>query len=196
MLSVRILNMSKEISAVRDDLRREIRQELKDFRDSFESELRKELREIKSSISFINQAYEELKGQIAIDLTENKDLKTANARLLETCSALRKEVKAHEIRIASCEQYSRNANIEVKGIPSEENKNLGSILQKTGEQIEEPILKADVAICHRVPVPHSTVNNNVIVQFTRRMKRNEVLNKARKHRLTCRDLGHLAPLRP
>lgn len=76
LLSGCILNMSKEMSAICDDLHREIRQELKDFRDSFERELRKELREIKSSMPFTNQAYEELKGQVSVVLNENKDLKT------------------------------------------------------------------------------------------------------------------------
>lgn len=83
--------------------------------------------------------------------------------------------------MTGCKQYSKNANIEVKGIPAEENENLKSILHKIGEQIREPVLKADVEICHDVPVSNNTVNKNIIQQFTRGVNRNEVLNKARKH---------------
>lgn len=172
-----------------DELRRDIKHELKDFRDSFERDLRKELREIRTAMSFINQSYEEMKTQLNTVLAENKEIRSTNSKLAEACDAMSNKLKAHESRIMHCEQYSRNANIEVKGIPTHENESLVAILKKVGEEIGEPITAADVEIAHRVPVPNNPSTKNIVVQFVRRTKRNEVLEKARKHRLHCRDLG-------
>ncbi|KAH7973210.1 hypothetical protein HPB52_022926 [Rhipicephalus sanguineus] len=100
--------MSKEIRALFDDLKRELRAEFKDFKDSIERDFRKELRDIKTSLAHANKEYEEIK-------VENKELKEANAKLHVLCSDLLQQAKDHECRILQAEQYSRKANVEIKG---------------------------------------------------------------------------------
>lgn len=74
-------------------------------------------------------------------------------------------------------------------MPVKENESLTNILQKLGHTINKPITAADIEVCHRVPVPHSDTNKNIVVQLVRRAKRNAVLEKVHKHGLTCQDLG-------
>lgn len=138
---------------------------------------------------YLSQVFED-KTQLTAALTENNELKATNTKLAETCD-LRKYLKSNDPRITNIEQYYLNTNIEVKGIPKQANETLESIQRKLGEEIGEPRTKADIEMCHRVPVPNSA-SKIIIVQFTRRLKRNDVLEKARKHRLTTRDLGFSA----
>lgn len=47
--------------------------------------------------------------------------------------------------------------------------------------------KSAIGMCYRQSVPNSA-NKNITMQVTRRLKRNDVLEKARKRRLSIRDV--------
>lgn len=173
------------MSTTNEDLRKEI----KEFRESLEREIRRELRDIKSSMTFVNQQFEELREEVKAARAENKSLKEENARLQSKCKDLAESVRDNSLRILRSEQYSRNANIEIKNIPPQTNENLHNILKDIGEKLGEPINANDIEVCHRVPVANSPSNKNIVVQFVHRAKRNAVLEKARRFRLKGTDIG-------
>lgn len=172
-----------------DDLKRELKTELKQLRDIFERDFRKELREIKNSMTFMNKEFEEIKDELKAIRTENKELKAENEKLHVKCDKLAQELNTTASRILHCEQYSRNANIEIKGIPTQPNENLYATLSKIGDRIGESILDTDIEACHRVPVSNNPESKNIVVQFTHRWKRDLILEKARRLRLTAHDVG-------
>lgn len=57
-------------------------------------------------------------------------------------------------------------------------------MQQLGNAIAEPITEADVDICHRVPKKDGGCPN-IVVQFKSRVKRDAVIDKARKKRLSA-----------
>lgn len=181
--------MSKELRSMFDELKKEIKSELKEFREAVERDLRKELREINESLTFINKSYEELKGEVREARSEQKELRAENAKLQSLCQQLTNQVSSSENRILQCEQYSRNFNLEIKGVPMQSDENLTALLKKLGDVTGEAITADDIELCHRVPVAKSPTEKNIVVQFTRRAKRNNVLEKARRMRLTTTDLG-------
>lgn len=144
------------------ELGRDIKVELETFRDSFDREVRKDLREIKASLAFNNKAYEGMREQLKIALSEIKQVRTENARLVSRSDELTKQAKANQSRIPQMEQYSRNANIKIKGLPTCLNENLTTMLGKIGQAVGEEITNDDIEVCHRVPVAGSMVNKNVI----------------------------------
>ncbi|XP_042150268.1 uncharacterized protein LOC115332836, partial [Ixodes scapularis] len=158
----------------------ELKTELKQLKDIFESDFRKELRKIKNSMTFINKEFKGIKDELKAIRTENKELKAENRKLHLKCDELAKELNTTASRILRCEQYSQNANIEIKGIPTQPNENLYAILSKIGDRIGEPILDTGNETCHRVPVSNNQENKNIVVQFTHRWKRDSILEKARR----------------
>lgn len=62
-----------------------------------------------------------------------------------------------------CEQYYRNANLEIKGGPVEAIENLSTILEKLGEATGEVVLPDDIKLCHRVPVAQNPSAKNIVV---------------------------------
>lgn len=86
------------------------------------------------------------------------------------------------------EQYTRNKNVEIKGIPQKPNEDLADIINKIGEAIGEPVSPKDVDVCHRVRTKDNR-KTNIVVQFQRREKRDQFLEKARKKRLRNDLLG-------
>lgn len=181
--------MAKELKNICEELKREIKSDLKDFKETIERELRKELREINASLTFLNKMFEDVKDELKQTKAEQRELRAENANLLAQNQELQNQVSNCLSRIVLCEQYSRNANIEIKGVPALPNENLTELLKKLGEVTGETISANDVEICHRVPVAKNPTEKNIVVQFVRRSKRNLVLEKARRLKLTTSDLG-------
>ncbi|KAH7971385.1 hypothetical protein HPB49_023163 [Dermacentor silvarum] len=177
--------MSKDLSALSEEFKRELRAELKEFQDGFDRDFRKEMREIKASLANINKAYEEV-------IAENRLLKETNTRLETRCSDLSQQVKEQENRLVQLEQHSRLANLEIKGVPFRKEENLTEVITKTGEVIREPVTPADIEVIHRIPTAKSPTTNNIVVQFASRKKRDLFLEKARPIRLTGSDLGFVS----
>lgn len=188
--------VSKELTTALDELKSEIKTDLKLFRESVDRDFRTDLREIKASLKFIGEKYDEMRVDLKSVLEQNKQLRAENVTLKERCDKQETQIKTIESRIVDCEQNSRNANVEIKGIPVRDKENLFDILTELGNCIEEPISPCDVDVCHRVPVPNDQASKNIVVQFIHRRKRNAVLEAAKKKKLTCAELGldHPAPI--
>lgn len=122
-------------------------------------------------------------------LGDIKALRNENVALRTNRDALKKAVSELEQRLADLEQYSRNRNIEIKGLPVVDREVLPTVLQKMSDVLEEPITKDDIDKCHRVRTRNSSCPN-VVVQFWSRAKRDAVLQKARKTKMTARSLGY------
>lgn len=181
--------ISKELVSALEDLKREIRIDLKNLKDSLERDFRNELREIKANLKFTDDKFDDMVTSLKAVLEENKRLRTENDNLKSRCDQIESQTKSNESRIVDCEQYSRNANIEIKGIPVNANEKLTEIVMKLGDCIGEPISPSDIDVCHRVSVPGSRTGKNIIVQFALRRKRNAVLEKGKRKRLTASELG-------
>lgn len=164
--------VAKMIDEFRQDMKREFRE--------FSRDIRKELVEVKASLDFFNTQFEELKAAVSSMQKENTTLK-------EECAILKKEVKECQTRLIESEQYSRNKNLEIKGLKAEADENLMQVLNRLGERVGEPIDSNDVEVIHRVPQRKNDTDKNVIVQFVWRTKRDVVLQKSRKLRLSCTD---------
>ncbi|KAH6940314.1 hypothetical protein HPB50_026641 [Hyalomma asiaticum] len=139
------------------------RHDLTEMRQSLERELRKGHREIKTSLDFMNKAFEDMANQLKKVETENAELKAANSFLTDECALLRSKVAENELRITKLEQYSRNRNIEIKGVPTTQNENLKSVLAAIGNAVTLP------------PCTNAS-QQNIVVQFQSRSKRNALLD--------------------
>lgn len=167
----------------------EMRKELKEFKSKIERELRKELREVKESLEFLSKQFDESKINNETLQKENEALKKENLALKEDCDKCMKQLNDHETRITNSEQYSRNRNVEIKGIEEGSNENLHEILCQMGTTLNEPITASDIDVCHRVKTKNDASCSNIVVQFKSRSKRDAFLLKARKTRLSTSDIG-------
>lgn len=169
---------------------KDFRQEMREMRNALEKELRKEYKELKSSITFFSQQFDAMAKRHTKLEKENAALKKENASLLTECQSLKELATSSEQRITDLEQYSRNKNIEIKGIPFSENESLPQLLKQLGDVITEEITEQDIDACHRVPRRDEGCPN-VVVQFRSRAKRDLVIEKSRKKRLSTSDFGHV-----
>lgn len=176
-------------------LKEEMKQELKTFKQTQERELRVDIRELRTeqrtqaqSLEYAHKEIEDLKVKLSAEQTKNTKLENENRELQARNMALEATITDFEKRLIQMEQYSRNANLEIQGVPKAVNENVTEILSTLGTAISETITEADIVTCHRVPT-RNPEKSSIVVQFKSRMKRDSALKKARKLRLTNKDIG-------
>lgn len=115
-------------------------------------------------------------------------MRAENVTLKGRSNETETQLKAIEARLLDCEQNSRNANVEIKGIAARDRKKkkLFDILTELGNCIEEPISPCDVDVCDRVPAPNDQASKNVIVQLIPRCKHNAVFEAVKKKEAVMR----------
>ncbi|KAH6943644.1 hypothetical protein HPB50_025028 [Hyalomma asiaticum] len=109
--------------------------------------------------------------------------------LTQEVETLKKQLHETSLKVTSQDQYSRNKNIEIKGIPHERTEKLVDVLGKVGDALGEPIKEQDIEVCHRVATRKAATEQSIVVVFNQRAKREQVLEKARKARINSNDLG-------
>ncbi|KAH9379022.1 hypothetical protein HPB48_010662 [Haemaphysalis longicornis] len=123
---------------------------------------------------------------------KNAKIRAENASLTRECAELRRQVLESEEKVTQIEQYPRNKNLEITGVPYCDGENLPDMLAINGTAIKEPIGAADIDVCHRVPTKNKTYSN-IIVQLQNQTTRDAVLEKARKSSLSTTDIGFPKP---
>lgn len=158
---------SREFLKAIEDLRREFRLELRSLKDSvkFCSDTCDGVKALTGDVKGLRREIQEL-------TKINKDLRQENDRLLQ--------------RLEEVEQYQRSNNLEIKGVPDVED--VVDVVRKIGEVLDETVRESDIDICHRVPTVKQG-EKNIVVRFVHRTKRNALLAKSRKQRMTTGLLG-------
>lgn len=149
--------------------------------ENFKRDMRTELRELKESVNYCSHTCDgvnDLRKDYAALREEIKQLISVNKTLTEENDRLSR-------RVDELEQYQRLNNLEIRGIAEEAD--AVKIVEKIGEVLEVSISEKDIDTCHWVPTPKPGVQN-IVVRFVQRSKRNDLLSKARKKKLTCTDL--------
>ncbi|XP_064469318.1 uncharacterized protein LOC135383974 [Ornithodoros turicata] len=181
----------KELSGFSAELKRELKNGFKEIQDTLERNYPQEMREMKASMEHMSYSFDEMTRKFNDLINEQKQLVSENAELRKENERVKNELSIIKTRLTECEQYSRNRNVEIKGIPEDTMHDISSVLSKIGEALGEPISSGDIDVCHSVPVPNSAAKN-IIVQFRHRSKRDAVIGKARDKRINTSDVD-LAP---
>ena len=178
-----------------NELRDELRQELKTAREAIERDfraqikaLRAEFRDDAHSMEHMNAVFEDTRQNYDAIKTENAELKEENSNLRTELDEIKKRLADAESRLQHSEQYSRNKNIEIKGIEENPNEDVTAVVCKLGQLSGVNVVPDDIEACHRVHARNKP--GCIIVQFTRRQKRDDLLEKARKLRLKNSDFGN------
>lgn len=111
-----------------------------------------------------------------------------NQELSCHCAALEQKSRDLEMRLVQTEQYSRNMNTEIQGDQENEDEDVTVILSKLSDSVKEPITNLDVEAAHRVPT-RTSGKSNIVVRFKSKAKRDAMLQKSKKMRLTAEDVG-------
>lgn len=176
-LAKALSDFSARIDAKHDELKKDITKVIEG-----------ELQTLRQSINFMNEQFEqfrvelgETKKELAAVRAENHAIKSENSRLVKNIKEIKQELTAQQ-------QYSRQNNLEIKGVPVMEGENLVSTMQQLASYLKVEIKETDIDVVHRVPSRNASTPN-IIVRFLSRAVKDNVLKTAKKQRLNTTALG-------
>ncbi|XP_047992793.1 uncharacterized protein LOC125231392 [Leguminivora glycinivorella] len=169
--------------------------ELKTSRTSIESKIDG----VEQQVIDLNNKWSSLESRLAgmeerISTTEDK---------METLSTLPSQIKDLQEQVACLkkennerDQFGRQNNLEITGVPSRSGENLRTILNNICTKVGFVLDQSDIDCIHRIRVFSTEAKHqnlrppSIIVRFTRRVRRDELLAAARARRgLTTADAG-------
>lgn len=137
----------------------------------------KDIAELTKSVNFMNAKYDDL-------LVEVKELRVVKSKFEGVVS----KVAELQDRVNEIEQYSRNRNIEIKGIEERPNENLKNVICKVANKMGvETITENDIDIVHRVSNRNNREPRDIVVQF-KDTDRKETLMSQRKERVKSNEV--------
>ena len=158
------------------------------FRSIIKSELEAALKPIVTAVEQTNAKTTEYMtklDKIEVEVSQVRrdfeSLSTINTATKDQIATLSQEVHKLQANLYELEQYSRNCNIELSGIPEDASENLSDIVQKVAEVIgfDKPL---NLAKIHRVPSRVDRKIKPIICQFNQRSDRDEFIRLARGKR--------------
>lgn len=150
---------------------------------------------VNQQLSNMNQTLNELKDKILVVERENASLKQDLGHLKEENVILRDKANSLEMEIEDLKQYSRNRNIEIRGIPLTKNENVYLIMESIARALGINFNRGDISIAHRLPAPRKkSFPPSIVAQFVSRSTRAEWMEAARDNPIQTTDVA--ASLRP
>lgn len=153
-------------------------------------DLRNELKALHNKYDNILESVNFCSNQITSfeSTLKNFDIKlTALEKISQENQILKTQVSQLSSRLESAEQQIRSNNIEINGVPEKENENLLLILERIGEHISKSITPTIVDHVYRASKFSSNQPKSIIVKFTSRKEKDEILAAAKLKRLNCRN---------
>lgn len=170
---------------------------LNEFKKEVVAELKnhgKQFEEFKASLQMFSDTIDEANKNMK-KLNENyKELKIENQQIMDSNKELREEVAMLRTRMRQIEQYSRNQNIEIQGVPVTNSEDPVLIAVDVGKTLGVELKAEDVMGAHRVPTFKTRDIPPLIVQLRDRRLKNTCIAAYKKNRkLTAKDINPAFP---
>jgi hypothetical protein len=136
---------------------------------------------------------------------ENKNITMECGILKAENGELKKRVANIELELLDAQQYSRNQNIEISGIPVTTEEDTYAILESVSKALDVQYDRGDVSIAHRLPLRRVSGRDvtgrqrqhpTIVAQFVSRSTRARWLDAARKRRIQAKDVSPVLPEGP
>lgn len=150
------------------------------------TDINTELTSVRASMKFMNDCFEEFKGDVKTFWEELTEVKNRSIECHRENERLNREMKDVRRQLVELKQYSRKNNLELKGVPFTESEDLKETLKQITTRLGVDVPSQDIDVVHRVA---SKGLPNIIVKFNSRSTRDSVLQAAKKNRLNTAMLG-------
>ncbi|KAJ8735953.1 hypothetical protein PYW08_006609 [Mythimna loreyi] len=159
----------------------QIQSELTDLHSDF-SNTKKVLSILNTKHLELSKVVDDLKSSVEFNYTNNSDaMKRVKEMESKIVSPTSEPISILISKLDRLEQQARQCNIEIGNLPEKRGENLLVILESIAAVINIPITQRDIVAIHLIPHAHTHNSRpkNVIVKFTSRLLRDNVLSAFR-----------------
>lgn len=159
--------------------------------------MRKEMFEYRKSVDFCNDkmddAMEMMKKMTQEAVTQKKEVEELKAEN----KVLKNQIVEIQLKTEEMHQHDLNRNLIFDGLPMMKDENLmEDFIPRISKAVNIAINKSDVQAVHRLPSAGKGRENPIIVEFTNRRVRDQVLTNGRKKRIKTNQLYPALPEQP
>jgi hypothetical protein len=166
---------------------------LNEMRQENKNQIAKLEMDLGTSVESCHETIEELKKTIKTQTESLKKYEKMFDTILDENKKLHLRVKELERREDESNQYSRINCIEINGVPETQNEDVLQLVKDVGTSLGVTITEESVDACHRLGAKRANEGKprGIIVKFTRRIIKEEILRKRRiKRNLNTHDIGY------
>lgn len=156
--------------------------------EEMDSHIHEELGSLQKSVDLMSKGFDFFKKTLDDTQKELRGLKAENVRLVKENCELTKQITETKDDLAELQQYSRRANLELKGIPKSTEKTVTEIVTALSTKVGVTLSPADIDVAHWVPTKDRNVSN-IVIKFMSCAARDKLLYATKKMRLNTSDLG-------
>lgn len=154
----------------------------------YDSKFTSQLSDLKVAVEFCSSKIDEYETKVLEFNSKIVSLEKSQNQLKMENATLKQELSNYQIQLECLEQYNRNKNLQIEGIPEVSNENMPDIIGKLSDFINEPIdYKSDIQAAHRIPTRRSRGPRPIIIQLSDRKKRDSLLRKSKKIKLVSKN---------
>lgn len=169
--------------------------------DAFETKITKkfesEFAELRKSVDFCCDKIDDFGKEILEMNKKISFLEKSKTELENKNKILTQQVDQLFLQFEEMQQYSRNVNLQIDGVPETSNENVMQIVNKLSIAIDEPIvLNQDIQAAHRLASSNKNRPRGIVIRFSNRQKRDNVLEKCKKAKLTSTTFVENVPATP
>jgi hypothetical protein len=147
-------------------------------------ELKREVSELKASSEFTSGKLDEYE----VKFTDIERKISEVSKLQHVVMSTQNAVAQLTANVEAAEQWARQSNVEVRGVPLKKDENLFSIVEGVGKTTGYPIMKSQLNYISRVPT--YSKEKNIVVSFINRYVKEEFIAAARAFKvLKASDIG-------
>lgn len=174
----------------KEDVMVSFKEEIKNILKEFKKDIKSDLKEFEKSLSFNCGKLDDIMKTIN-EIQNSMNLISKKQDILEQENVeLKKRIKEMEQTDDDIQQYMRNKNIQIDGIPKVENENLEEIMKTIGNKLSINIKDEDIDAIHRLPTRSTKNPEPIVVQFLTRKMRDSIImkGKMKENRINTKDL--------
>jgi hypothetical protein len=130
-----------------------------------------------------------VQAEVVLLREELNQIRVVNASLKEQCAALQKDnlqlqnqMRDVKLEMNNLQQYTRNNNVEIVGVPFTSGEDIYCLLEKLAGVINVPYERSNISVAHRLPKIRNARFPPIVVQFVSRSSRSMWLEAARRLR--------------
>lgn len=168
------------MSKLHDDFLLKMEHLIKEQFSIYSKNVESQIAEFQKSVEYCCEQVDDFQKELAAEKNRVKCLETSNEFLKSENKVLRDRLTSLQLHVEDLDQYNRNRNVEIDGIPETQNENIETVVNQLSQLVGVNLNFAnDVQAVHRVPTRRKSGIKPIILQFSNRQKRNTFLQRAK-----------------
>ncbi len=143
---------------------------------------------VQEAVKDLSNKLDAVTSQLELKLLEIESLKIE-------CQKHKEENEELLNQLHSLQQYTRKNNLLLHGVPVTQKEDVYSIIQNCTESLQIPITRTDIDIAHRIPRKNNSDSSisvpPIVIKFTRRTKKHEILTASTNKRKTAKEKNNM-----